>query len=96
MLDVQEGQDLSESSIQELLGDGEYPTRSEVASLLVRKFMPTFASYFSLQGNNIEYYKALLPKLRGKKYVDQYAIMLSQIKVLEENDKEHGSAETIP
>lgn len=93
LLQVEDGQELTEQSMKELLGSQKYPSRAKIATLLVRKFMPTFSSFFYMQGNNTQYYKTLLAQLRGKKYAEQYAIIIAQVSSLETQEKSHGSAD---
>jgi cysteine-rich repeat protein len=94
MLQVPDGQEVSKESMKELLNNKKNPSRAQIATLLVRKFMPTFTDFFYMQGNNTQYYKTLMGQLRGKKYADQYAIIISQVNKLESEEKSHGSAES--
>jgi hypothetical protein len=48
-----------------------------------------------MQGDNIDYYKTLIQKLRGQTYAKQYDYIIDQITQLDSQGKSHGSASTI-
>lgn len=86
------GQRLTESTMAEMLWKETYPTRAKTATLLVRKFLPQFREYLYIQGDNGEYYAYLENVLFGKRYRDQYEILVDQLKKLEDIDADSKRA----
>jgi hypothetical protein len=87
---VDEGEELSDEQLDNVLSTVRYPTRAAVSSLLTKKFLPKFIEYFYMQDGHKQYYEELLDRLRGERFTDQYELIISQIQELERRD--HGSA----
>ncbi|USN55552.1 MAG: S-layer homology domain-containing protein [Candidatus Peribacteria bacterium] len=90
---IDEGAQLESATIDNILGDNEYPTRAVVAELITQIFLQKFLDYFFMQDNNRLYYQELLKKLEGKSYSEQYTIIQEQIEQRAEAEKEHGTYE---
>lgn len=90
VLDV--GQRLAPDTIEELFLGKKSPTRADIAMLMLKKFPSTFRDYLYIQGQNTAYLEKLMEKLRGKRYADQYRIIVEQIYKLD-NENEHFVAE---
>lgn len=88
-----DGHQLSQETMYQILWWDKYPSRWSISSLIVKKFLSSFRSYFYLQWENEEYYYGLLDELRGKSFQKQYEVILKQTKKLEWYEQEHGSAE---
>ena len=87
------GESLTTRKMDDILGTDATPSRGKVAELLVAKFASQFEDYISLDGNNEVYFSVLRDHLRGKKFEDQYAIIIGQIDKLDVDEDIHGAAE---
>ena len=81
------GQQMDEDLMKEYLGSKTYPKRDDVAALIVRKFTDKFVPYFYLQWENRTYVEVLAEQLKGKRYEDQYMIILDQIELLQGDEE---------
>lgn len=78
------GQRLEDDMLEKLLGVAKYPNRAAVSALLTRKFIDKFMEYFYFSGRNREYLENLALHMKGKRYADQYTLIVEQIDKLQE------------
>lgn len=95
---VWEGQDFTRLQIIKDLDNNQFATRSEIAEILVRKFIPHLSEALYLQGNNRVYFEQLLQELKGKNEEQQYDLIVRQIRMLEwySEDTSFGVSELYP
>ena len=72
--------------IVSLFPNSDYPSRAEVAEIMVEKFLPQFESRLFLQGKNRIYYEELLKQLEGKKQEEQYDFIMYQLAKLDNDE----------
>ena len=89
---VDVGESLTVRDMDEILWGATYPSRGKVAELLVQKFASEFSESVSLDGNNTIYFEVLREYLKGKKYADQYSIIVEQIDKMDLDSDVHGAA----
>jgi hypothetical protein len=86
LLDIWEP--LDTSSVEDMLGKANYPTRANVWHVLVKKFLLIFIDYFYMQENNISYYGDLAQSIEWRSSKEQLKIIQTAIDTLAEMNED--------